>query len=348
MKNGQIAHINRNRNDNQESNLAFLCFDHHDNYDSTRSQSKGITPNELVHAKSSLYEELSQKLKPEQIKISISIDRDFYKLTLSELELLLKNVLVASGVQGAYDIKNISPGSIKFTVQLGSDDAEKILSALAQQKLNNLSVLAVSLASPSREGISFSRSFKVLHHGVSKRQAIDVMFHPDSALHLRGNHQVGIDEALFSLYLKQITPRYSILLLVVKGKEIDYAIPISHSDVHFDRGANPLQVLREFLIKYGMELAFDGRRSFLWISERIDIPFNVRTHGDFIRYLEQRLQEREEEFELCCCIAEESVISRTANVQIMFAVSKDRYYPSLRKLGLNLNQRKLGRFMSRR
>jgi len=41
IKKGQIAHINKKRNDNSYDNLAFLCFDHHDEYDSVRSQSKG-------------------------------------------------------------------------------------------------------------------------------------------------------------------------------------------------------------------------------------------------------------------------------------------------------------------
>jgi 2-polyprenyl-3-methyl-5-hydroxy-6-metoxy-1,4-benzoquinol methylase len=55
---GQIAHINRNRNDNEEGNLAFLCLKHHDDYDSKRSQSKGITKLELLYAKKSLYDAL--------------------------------------------------------------------------------------------------------------------------------------------------------------------------------------------------------------------------------------------------------------------------------------------------
>jgi hypothetical protein len=55
QKNGQIAHINRKSNDSRQENLAFLCLDHHDKYDSTSSQSKGLTEPELRHYRDQLY-----------------------------------------------------------------------------------------------------------------------------------------------------------------------------------------------------------------------------------------------------------------------------------------------------
>jgi hypothetical protein len=41
-KKGQIAHLDGNRNNNKFKNLVFLCFDHHDEYDSKTRQSKGL------------------------------------------------------------------------------------------------------------------------------------------------------------------------------------------------------------------------------------------------------------------------------------------------------------------
>ncbi|WP_233503504.1 hypothetical protein [Sphingomonas psychrotolerans] len=43
MKSGQIAHLDHDNSNNVETNLAFLCLDHHDQYDSVTSQSKKIT-----------------------------------------------------------------------------------------------------------------------------------------------------------------------------------------------------------------------------------------------------------------------------------------------------------------
>jgi len=47
IKQGQIAHIDHNSSNNSEENLAFLCFDHHDQYDSKTRQSKNFTQIEV-------------------------------------------------------------------------------------------------------------------------------------------------------------------------------------------------------------------------------------------------------------------------------------------------------------
>ena len=47
LKSGQIAHLDRNRDNNTVENLAYLCLDHHDQYDSRTSQSKGLTIGEV-------------------------------------------------------------------------------------------------------------------------------------------------------------------------------------------------------------------------------------------------------------------------------------------------------------
>lgn len=47
IKKGQIAHIDHNRENNTPNNLIFLCLDHHDEYDSPNSQSKGLRKKEI-------------------------------------------------------------------------------------------------------------------------------------------------------------------------------------------------------------------------------------------------------------------------------------------------------------
>lgn len=55
-KRGQIAHLDKNRDNNSIGNLAFLCFHHHDKYDSTTSQSKNYTKKEVKIYRDQLYE----------------------------------------------------------------------------------------------------------------------------------------------------------------------------------------------------------------------------------------------------------------------------------------------------
>lgn len=59
---GQIAHIDGDRTNSSEDNLGYLCLEHHDEYDSTTSQSKGITQREFRNYRDRLYEAISRGL----------------------------------------------------------------------------------------------------------------------------------------------------------------------------------------------------------------------------------------------------------------------------------------------
>jgi hypothetical protein len=55
IKSGQIAHLDQDPSNNDLNNLCFLCFDHHDKYDSKTSQSKGFTILEVQKYRKELY-----------------------------------------------------------------------------------------------------------------------------------------------------------------------------------------------------------------------------------------------------------------------------------------------------
>ena len=56
IKAGQIAHLDGDRSNSVTDNLAFLCLQHHDQYDSTTSQSKNLTIAEVKRYRAELYE----------------------------------------------------------------------------------------------------------------------------------------------------------------------------------------------------------------------------------------------------------------------------------------------------
>jgi hypothetical protein len=60
-KRGQIAHLDGNPTNYSEGNLAFLCLDHHSQYDSKTSQHKNYTIAELKKARNRLYEAIAQE-----------------------------------------------------------------------------------------------------------------------------------------------------------------------------------------------------------------------------------------------------------------------------------------------
>lgn len=62
LKPGQIAHLNQRSDDNREDNLTYLCLEHHDEYDSTTRQRKGLTEQEVRAFRDELFSRLSEYL----------------------------------------------------------------------------------------------------------------------------------------------------------------------------------------------------------------------------------------------------------------------------------------------
>jgi len=62
VKPGQIAHLDGKPDHNHLNNLAFLCFEHHDQYDGSTSQSKGITREEVLFYRDVLYRDVERGL----------------------------------------------------------------------------------------------------------------------------------------------------------------------------------------------------------------------------------------------------------------------------------------------
>ncbi|MFH1368325.1 MAG: hypothetical protein ABII64_04275 [Elusimicrobiota bacterium] len=58
QKAGQIAHLDRNPSNNEQDNLAYLCLNHHNQYDASNKQSKNITMSEAKEYRKQLYKKI--------------------------------------------------------------------------------------------------------------------------------------------------------------------------------------------------------------------------------------------------------------------------------------------------
>jgi len=65
VRRGQVAHVDHDRSNMALENAAYLCFDHHDEYDSPTSQSKGITAAELTAHRERLYRAIEEGALPD-------------------------------------------------------------------------------------------------------------------------------------------------------------------------------------------------------------------------------------------------------------------------------------------
>src|SRR5580692_6775347 len=59
VKQGQIAHLDHDNTNPDPDNLVFLCFNHHDQYDSKTSQSKALREGEVKHFRTELYHKIA-------------------------------------------------------------------------------------------------------------------------------------------------------------------------------------------------------------------------------------------------------------------------------------------------
>jgi hypothetical protein len=82
-KKGQVAHIDRDASNKARDNLVFLCFDHHDQYDSRTSQSKGLTMEEVSEYRAQLDRFVAQSLPLSDIEVArtllAELDRPAYR-----------------------------------------------------------------------------------------------------------------------------------------------------------------------------------------------------------------------------------------------------------------------------
>ena len=76
VQRGQIAHLDHDRENHNEDNLCFLCTkEHHDDYDSTRSQSKGLQKGEVKHYREELYKEMELRFHALEVERKLRLSK---------------------------------------------------------------------------------------------------------------------------------------------------------------------------------------------------------------------------------------------------------------------------------
>ena len=159
IKKGQIAHIDGNSGNADETNLAFLCWDHHDQLDSKTSQSKNLTVEEVRRARALLYKamgdtsgdyaktsgstsdaEIATLTTTQTQHIDIVLNADFATFTPDDQERVLRGI-GAFLERGDITVVSKRPGSVVLTLALTPIEAERILWAAKRGELAGLAVI---------------------------------------------------------------------------------------------------------------------------------------------------------------------------------------------------------------
>jgi hypothetical protein len=82
VQQGQIAHLDHDRTNNNEDNLCFLCTkEHHDDYDSRRSQSKGLKKGEVKYYRNELYKEMELRFYSLEVERKLRLAKQAIRKT---------------------------------------------------------------------------------------------------------------------------------------------------------------------------------------------------------------------------------------------------------------------------
>jgi hypothetical protein len=118
-KRGQVAHLDRDASNSARDNLVFLCFDHHDQYDSRTSQSKGLTVQEVRQYRAQLDRYVAQFLPRSDVDIARSLiaglDRPAFRTPFHQ-----ESSLPRFRAAIAETISAINPGKTPHGTQLPS------------------------------------------------------------------------------------------------------------------------------------------------------------------------------------------------------------------------------------
>lgn len=346
-KHGQIAHIDRNRANNGESNLAFLCLPHHDEYDSRTSQSKGITQAELVHARNELNSYIEANFGADTVSISITIKGDFDSLSEEQRHALLNHALREAKIRNSVHLISTSRGSIVFRIKITANDAVAILDAFNEGRMKAVDVVGISEAPLPLKNVSFDVSFDSYSHGVRKGDAAKTLLAPDSAEFFDGRNRTTPEQAVFGLYLRRISNQYSLLVIADRTPTIQAAFPICHRDVPLSLSTSPFQALTSLVDRFGVPIRVDGSSSKLMLGERVRLP-RAMSVLETVKYFENRAEEGYEggQYELFSLVEQGRLLSDYRLVHLLFTLSKQQYLASLRSHGLRVEGAHSGRYVS--
>ena len=134
---GQIAHLDRNNENDSLENLVFLCLSCHDLYDSKNSQSKGLIPKEVKNYRDRLYKEVERRRSTINSSVDeLELDSDSDEIVIIIADFHEQSVRSSFDVAGRirhalasdlarFDLPHVRVVQANCSFKLGEDDAAK-------------------------------------------------------------------------------------------------------------------------------------------------------------------------------------------------------------------------------
>ncbi len=274
-KKGQIAHIDGDRTNAAIANLAFLCFECHDEFDSRSSQSKNFTPKELRLCKQRLE---SYYAGDKQLRVTISVTLD---LTPAEFDQRRDDIhdLLSSAIGREINAINLRFGTDTADLDLSTDETHRLVletagGTLGAIKLRDREIIDVRCIS-SRITPAFSDGFgdDYLDEFVSKEAITKTFESPKSEVHFDATgNSCQFDESVLSIFVKQFgssTRQFAVVVFVVRSEKspteriFHPAIRVYRSEFSYSDSWNAVDYASAFAERYGITIQPFSRRMIL-------------------------------------------------------------------------------------
>jgi SNF2 family DNA or RNA helicase len=131
IKQGQIAHIDKDSSNAKLKNLAFLCLRHHDQYDGKTSQAKGIIKGEIEFAQKALFEKLGTSTDSEVVVV-LKFPGSIMNFDSASVNSKLEQAFGKDN----FDVERITQGSVKLHIKFKASLLGKLAKALAENSLH--------------------------------------------------------------------------------------------------------------------------------------------------------------------------------------------------------------------
>lgn len=348
-KKGQIAHINKNSSDSREANLAWLCLDHHDTYDSKSSQSKNYTQQELREAKRDLVKQMSSFNFPETAFITLQIENKGNALSEGELSLLTSKV--ASFVEHSDErlhVRRKSPTEEQFAIS--ASDVERVSQAVDSGDLDEFKVSGIAIDRYTmKTTVSFHDGFtgkSVLKFSASKNQILDAFYRPDLSQHFLAGSVGNAANFTLTMRAKSYGTNDPYLLLVFGNTNcpeqvtIDTCVRFKKSTIHYDECSIPSELARKFFKLFGQHFDLGtGLQSFI-LNQNVPCH-KYSSHTEFFGSTIESQVKRKYEYGYLVSekVPEIYLPTRTVNVEYAYVLDTVKYVSYLRECKIPLPKR---------
>jgi hypothetical protein len=170
LRKGQIAHLNHDPSDSELSNLVYLCFDHHDEYDGRTSQAKGFTEREVRHWRDRLIEKYATDEQDPNIQNSLGRQPvpDAFDQIASEYAASSGNMKIR---QWRFPLWQV-PDTLEFFAYKASNGADGVC-LIERIDLPDGRVVIACIQVPGNPGNSITNSVEYICSQVCERFEID-------------------------------------------------------------------------------------------------------------------------------------------------------------------------------